>query len=75
MVVGHKRKLNRVGDALPNFVLNSEVIQRVEKMKYLGININESPNWRKQYKTIKNKCRHNFTKYVRFCDTTVFEKA
>ena len=39
MVVGHRRKLNRVGNELSNLVLNNEVIKRVEKIKYLGINI------------------------------------
>ena len=44
IVVGHRRKLYRVGDELPNFVLNNEVMKRVEKIKYLGMNINESLN-------------------------------
>ena len=61
MVVGHRRKLNRVGDELPNFVLNNEAIERVEKTKYLCINIDESLNWEEQYKTVKNKLKwgHN----------------
>ena len=46
MVVGHRRKLSRLGDELPKFVLNNEVIKRVEKIKYLGINIDESRNWK-----------------------------
>ena len=33
MVVGYRRKLNTVGDELPNFVLNNEAIKRVEKIK------------------------------------------
>ena len=45
MVVGDRRKLNKAGDELPNFVLNNEVIKRIEKIKYLGINIDESLNW------------------------------
>ena len=44
MVVGHRRKLNRVGNEIPNLVLNNEVIKRVEKIKYLGINIDEGLN-------------------------------
>ena len=51
MVVGHRRKLNRVGNELPNLVLNNAVIKRVEKIKYLGINIDENLNWEEQYKT------------------------
>ena len=50
MVVGQRRKLNRVGNEVPNLVLNNEVIERVEKIKYLGTNIDESLNWEEQYK-------------------------
>ena len=57
MFVGHRRKLNRVGDELPNFVLNNEVIKWVEMVKYLVINIDESLNWEEQYKTVKNKLK------------------
>ena len=55
MVLGHRRKLSRVGNELSNLVLNDEVIKRVEKIKYLGTNIDESLNWEEQYKTVKNK--------------------
>ncbi len=58
MVIGHKRHLNRVvGDAIPDLVLNNEVIKRVDKTKYLGINIDENLNWKEQYKTVKNKLK------------------
>ena len=57
MFVGHRRKLNRVGDELPNFVLNNEVIKWVEMVKYLVINIDESLNWEEQYKTVNNKLK------------------
>ena len=57
MVIGHRRLLNRVDDDLPDLVLNNEVIKRVDKTKYLGINIDESLNWKEQYKTIKNKLK------------------
>ena len=57
MVVGHRRKLNRVDDELPNLVLNNEVIKRMEKIKYLLININESINCEEQHKTVKNKLK------------------
>ena len=49
MVVNHSRKLNKVGKELPNLVLNDKVIKRVEKIKYLGIDIGESLNWEGQY--------------------------
>ena len=57
MIVGHRRKLNKVGDELPNLVLNNEVIKRAEKIKYVGINIDESRNWEEQYTTVKNKLK------------------
>ena len=57
MVVGHRRKLNRIGNELSNLVLNTEVIKRLEKIKYLGINIDESLNGEEQYETVKNKLK------------------
>ena len=57
MVVGHRRKLNKVGNEVSNIVLNNEVIKRVAKIKYLGININESLNWEEQYKTVKKELK------------------
>ena len=57
MVVGQRRKLNRVGNELSNLVLNNEVIKRAEKIKYLGINIDDSLNWEEQYKAVRNKLK------------------
>ena len=54
MVIGHRRKLNRVGDNLPHLFLNDQVIKRAEKAKYLGISVDESLNWKEPYKTVKN---------------------
>ena len=57
MVIGHRRQLYKVGNDLPDLVLNNEVIKRVDKTKDLGININESLSWKEQYKTIKNNLK------------------
>ena len=38
-------------------ILNNEVIKRVEKIKYLGFNIDESFNWEDQYKTVKSNIK------------------
>ena len=57
MVIGHRRQLYRVGNDLPDLVLNNEVIKRAGKAKYLGINIDEIFRWKEQYKTIKNKLK------------------
>ena len=54
---------------VPNLVLNNEVIKRVEKIKYLGINIDESLNWEEQYKTVKNKLKGGITSYCSTCCT------
>ena len=40
--VVHRRKLCRVGVGLSNLVLNNDVLKWVEKIKYLGISIDES---------------------------------
>jgi len=69
MAVGHKRKLNRVDDELPNFVLNNEAIKRVEKIKHLGINIDENQNWKQQYKTVKNKLKGGTSSLRKLKDT------
>ena len=53
MAIGHRRKLNRVGDNLQNLVLINQVIKRVEKAKYLVISIDKSLNWKELYKTVK----------------------
>ena len=47
----------KLGNDLPDLFLNNEVIKRVDKTKYLGIHIDESLNWKDQYKTIKNKLK------------------
>ena len=57
MVVGYRRKVNRVGDELKTLVLNNEVIKRLDKIKYLLITINERLNCGEQYKTVKNKLK------------------
>ena len=54
MVIGHRQLLNQTGNDLPDLVLNNEVMKRVDKIKYLGIIIDESLNWKEQHKAIKN---------------------
>ena len=90
MVIGHRRQLNKVGNDLPDLVLNNEVIKRVDKTKYLGINIEESLNWKEQYKTIKNKlkgglnslrklktyfCKGNLIKFTKLALKAIFAMA
>ena len=42
IVVGHRRKLSRVGNKLPILVLDDEAVERVEKIKYLGLTSTEA---------------------------------
>ena len=48
MVIGHRRQLNKIGNDLPDLVLNDKIINRVDKTKYIGINIDESFSWKEQ---------------------------
>ena len=57
MVIGYRQELNRVGNNLSDLVLNNEAIKSVNKTEYIGINIDESLNWKEQYKTVKNKLK------------------
>ena len=57
MVESHRRKSSRVGNELPNPALNNEVFKRVEKIKYFRINIDEGPNWKEQYRVVKNEVK------------------
>ena len=61
MTIGHKRQLNRVDDDLPDLVLNNEIIKRVDRTNYLGINIDENLNWKEKYNTIKNKLKRGLS--------------
>ena len=53
MVIGHRQQLNKLGNDLPDLILDNEVIKRVDKTKYLGINIGESLNWRELLKKVE----------------------
>ena len=50
---------NLIGEAMKYqiFVINNEVIKGLEKIKSLGINIDESLNWEEQYRKVKNKLK------------------
>ena len=71
----HIRKLNRVGNEVPNLFLNNEVIKRVEKIKYLGINVGENLNWEEQYKTVKNKLKGGMSSLRKLKDIPSLKKA
>ena len=74
MVVGYRRKFNRVGNELSNLFLNNEVINRVEKIKYLVMNIDESLTWEEQYKIVKNKLKGGISSLRKLKDILPQEK-
>ena len=56
MVVGHKRQTARIlGPIEVN--LNGGPIKRVQKVKYLGITVDENLTWNEQYKKLKGKIK------------------
>ena len=57
MVVGHRRKLNRVGNELSNLVLNNAVIKKAEKIKYMGINIDETLTGKSNIKLLRKSSK------------------
>ena len=74
MVVGYRRKVNRVGDEVTNLVLNNEVIKRLEKIKYLLITINGRLNCGEQYKTVKNKVKRGISSLRKLHDILPLRK-
>ena len=61
MVKGHRRKFNKVGNDLAYLIPNDEVIKRLEKTKYMRINMVESLNWKVQYKAVQSKFKRGIS--------------
>ena len=55
MVFKKRNKKKRKMLGVPSNFGSDCMVRGVDKTKYLGININESLNWREQYKTIKHQ--------------------
>ena len=53
MVVGHKRQTNRIHGPLE--VNINEANQTGQKVKYLGVTVDENLTWNEQYKNLKSK--------------------
>ena len=60
MVVGHKRQTNHIPGPLEVNV-NGEPIKRAQKVKYLGVMVDENLTWNEQYKNIKGKIKNALT--------------
>ena len=60
MVVGHKRQTNYIPGPLEVNV-NGEPIKRAQKVKYLGVMVDENLTWNEQYKNIKGKIKNALT--------------
>ena len=56
MIVGHKRQTNRILGQL-EVIVNGEPIKRAERVKCLGITVDENLTWNEQDKTLKVKSK------------------
>jgi len=49
MVIGHQRRINEINN-LPPLKLNDNEIKRVEKVKSLGVTVDEGLKWKDHFK-------------------------
>ena len=54
MVIGHQRRINDIND-LPPLKLNDSDIKRVEKVKSLGVIVDEGLKWKNQFISLTGK--------------------
>ena len=54
MVIGHQRRINEINN-LPPLKLNDNEIKRVEKVKSLGVIVEEGLKWKNQFKSLTGK--------------------
>ena len=57
MVIGHKRQPNRILGPL-ELNINGKPIKRAQKVKYLGITVDENLTWNEQYKNLQGKIKN-----------------
>ena len=60
MVVGHKRQTNHIPGPLEVNV-NGEPIKRAQKVKYVGVMVDENLTWNEEYKNIKGEIKNALT--------------
>ena len=56
LIVGHKRQLNAIEKPV-QLVIDEDSVRRVQKVKYLGIEVDENLTWNERYKCLKNKIK------------------
>ena len=52
---------DRIDNDIPDRTLNNENTKRVNKIKYLGIIVDDNLDWKGQYKCIKDKLKGGLT--------------
>ena len=56
LIVGHKRQLNCIKKPV-QLKIDEDSVRRVQKVKYLGVEVDEILTWNEQYKCLKNKIK------------------
>ena len=56
LIVGYKRQLNGI-QQLVQLKIDEDSIKRVQKVKYLGLAVDENLTWNEQYKSLKDKIK------------------
>jgi len=54
MVINHPRRQNNSPE-LPPLYLNNTRMEQIHKAKYLELTVDDSLNWKEQYKSVKGK--------------------
>ena len=67
MVISHSRHHNILNE-LKEIKVNQEIIGRVTKTKYIGLNIGEYLSWNDQYKKVKDKVKGGLSSLQRLED-------
>ena len=56
LIVGHKRQLNGIEKPV-QLMIEDDSVRRVQKVKYLRLEVDETLTWNEQYKCLKNKIK------------------
>ena len=55
-IIGYKRQLNDIEESV-QLMTNEDSVRRVQKVKYLGPEVDENLPWNEQSKCLKNKIK------------------
>ena len=56
LIVGHKRQLNGIHEPV-QIKVDEEPIRRIQRVKYLGIRVDENLSWNEQYESLQCKVK------------------